>query len=61
VEADERDWWRDCDGLLKECDLDNLLKPTLDLLVRHQVIPDDSTQFLMSFPSRLEMQRQGWT
>ena len=29
-------------------DLDNLLKPTLDLLVRHRIMPDDSTEFLTS-------------
>ena len=29
-------------------DLETLLKPTLDLLVRHQVIQDDCTKFLTS-------------
>ena len=29
-------------------DLDNLMKATLDLLVRHQVIADDNTEFLTS-------------
>lgn len=37
-----------CPPNARKRDLDNLLKPCLDLLVRHQIIQDDSIRFLKS-------------
>jgi len=34
-------------------DLDNLLKPLLDLLVKHQIIQDDSVKFLKAITIKL--------
>src|ERR1051326_2237948 len=34
------------------CDLDNRIKPVLDLIVKHSVIPDDDSRFVRSITAR---------
>lgn len=34
------------DKWIKKNDIDNLIKPTIDLLVKSEIFPDDSTQYI---------------
>lgn len=34
------------DNWVKRNDIDNLIKPTIDLLVKSEIIPDDTTQYI---------------
>lgn len=34
------------DKWIRKNDIDNLIKPTIDLLVKSEILPDDSTQYI---------------